>query len=45
MVVNGDNGVLVGVEKIGGGMLRGRDLKMLIELAGTRWREWSEILG
>lgn len=45
VVVNGDNGVLVGVEKIGGGMLRGRDLKMLIELAGTRWREWSEILG
>lgn len=45
MVVSGDNGVVVGVEKIGGGILRGRDLKMLVELAGTRRREWSRILG
>lgn len=45
VVVSGDNGVVVGVEKIGGGMLRGRDLKMLVELAGARWREWSGVLG
>lgn len=45
MVVSGDKGVVVGVEKIGGGMLRGRDLKMLVELAGARWREWSGVLG
>lgn len=45
VVVSGDNGVVVGLEKIGGGMLRGRDLKMLVELAGARWREWSGVLG
>lgn len=44
MVVSGDDGVVVGLEKIGGGMLRGRDLKMLVELAGARWREWNGVL-
>lgn len=45
VVVSGDNGVVVGVEKIGGGMVRGRDLRILVELAGARWREWSGVLG
>ena len=45
MVVSGDNGVVVGVEKIGGGMVKGQDLRMLVELAGARWREWSRIIG
>ena len=45
VVVSGDNGVVVGVEKIGGGMVKGQDLRMLVELAGARWREWSRIIG
>lgn len=45
VVVSGNNGVVVGVEKIGGGMVRGRELRMLVELAGGRWREWRGVLG
>lgn len=45
VVVTGDKGVVVKVEKIGGGRVRGRELRMLVELAGGRWREWSGVLG
>lgn len=45
VVVTGDKGVVVRVEKIGGGRVRGRELRMLVELAGGRWREWSGVLG
>ena len=45
VVVSGDFGVVVGVEKIGGGRVSSRELRMLVELAGGRWREWSGVLG
>lgn len=44
VVVSGDNGVVVGMEKIGGGRVRGQELRILVDLAGARWREWSGVL-
>ena len=44
VVVDDEGGVVVRVEKWGGGVLGGKEVMEVVGLAGERWREWKKVL-
>ena len=44
VVVDEEGGLVVRVEKWGGGTVGGKEIMEVVNLAGWRWREWSKVL-